>query len=97
MNSEQNDAGSFQRDPALNGNLPEVLIERQHDARFGFGQIQKYDVFPSRAIGAGPKYIVAAGAKRLDDWLRKVLIGEEAHLRGNRIGLVFVGQVAGVR
>jgi len=97
MNSEQNDAGSFQRDPALNGNLPEVLIERQHDARFGFGQIQRDDVFPSSAISAGPNYILAVGAKCLDDWLRKVLIGEKAHLRWNRIGLVFVGQIAGVR
>jgi hypothetical protein len=34
---------------------------------------------------------VAVGTKCLDDRLRKVLISEEAHLRWNRIGLVFVG------
>ena len=39
MNSEQNDAGFLQRGSVLNGNLPEILIERQHDARFGFGQV----------------------------------------------------------
>jgi hypothetical protein len=39
MNSEQNDAGLFERDPALNGNLPEVLVQRQQDARVGFGEV----------------------------------------------------------
>jgi hypothetical protein len=39
---------------------------------------------------------VAVGAKRFDNRPRKVLVGEDAHLRRNRIGLVFVGQVAGV-
>ena len=29
MNSEQNDTGSFERDPALHRNLPEVLVQRQ--------------------------------------------------------------------
>jgi hypothetical protein len=48
-------------------------------------------------IGPGPKDIVAATAQCFDDWLRKVLVSEQAHLRWNRIGLVFVGQVAGVR
>jgi len=81
----------------LNGDLPEVLIERQHDACFGFGQVQKNNVFPSGAISPGPKDIVAATAQCFDDWLRKVLVSEQAHLRWNRIGLVFVGQVAGVR
>ena len=81
----------------MNGNLPEVLVERQHDTRFGFGQVQKNNVFPSGAISPGPKDIVAAAAKCLDDWPRKVLVSKEAHLRWNRIGLVLVGQVAGVR
>ena len=96
VNSEQNDAGLFERDPALNGNLPEVLIQRQHDARFGFGEVQQDNVFPSSAISPGPTDIVAVGAKRFDNRPRKVLVSQEAHLRRNRIGLVFVGQVAGV-
>jgi len=95
-NSEQNDAGLLKRGAALNRNLPKILVERQHDARFGFGRVQKDNVFPASAIGAGPKDVVAVGAKGLDDWLREVFISEEAHLRWNRIGLVFVGQVAGV-
>lgn len=53
--------------------------------------------FQSGAISARPKNVVAAGATCLDARLRKVLVSEEAHLRWNRIGLVFVGQVAGVR
>jgi len=97
MRAKQDDARLFERNPALHGNLPEVLVERQHNTRFGFGQIQKDNVFLSHAISPGPKDIVAAGAKGLDDWLRKVLVSKEAHLRWNRIGLVLVGQVAGVR
>ncbi len=81
MNSEQNDPGYCEWASTLNCNLPEVLVERQHDARFGFGQVQKDYVFPSSAISAGPKDIVAVGAKCLDDRLRKILISEEAHLR----------------
>src|SRR5271168_3938085 len=87
MNSEQSDAGLLQRDPALNCNLPEVLIERQHDARFGFGQVQKNNVFPSGIISAGPEDVVAPSAKCLDAWLWKVLVSKEAHLCLNRLGL----------
>ena len=97
MNPEQSDARLLQRYPALNGNPPEILVERQHDALFGFGQVQKGDVFPSTAISAGPKDVVAASTKCLDAWLRKVLVRKGPHLRWNRIGLVLVGQVAGVR
>jgi hypothetical protein len=63
MNPEQNHAGMFQRSPALNGDLTEVLVERQYDSLFGFGEIQKVDVFPAGAIGAGPKDVVAGGAE----------------------------------
>jgi hypothetical protein len=33
MNSEQKDAGLFQWAPTLNSDLPEVLVEGQHDTR----------------------------------------------------------------
>jgi hypothetical protein len=39
---------------------------------------------------------VLGSAKLLDARLRKVLVSKDAHLRWNRIALVFVGQVAGV-
>jgi hypothetical protein len=39
---------------------------------------------------------VATGSKCLYNRLRKVLIGEEAHLGWNRERLVFVGEIAGV-
>jgi hypothetical protein len=39
MNSEQNDSRLFQRVAALNGDLPEVLVEGQHDTRLGLGPI----------------------------------------------------------
>lgn len=97
MNAEQNDSGLFQRGSALNGDLPEVLIERQQDARFGFRQIQQDGVFCSREMRAGPQDIVPLGSKRLNDWLRKVLVCKDAHLRGNWERLIFVGQIAGVR
>ena len=34
MNSKQDNARWFERNPALHGNLPEILIERQFDACF---------------------------------------------------------------
>ena len=97
MDPKQDNAALLERRPALDGNLPKVLIQSQHDARFGFGEIQKGGILSAGAIGSGPKHIVAIGAKHLDNRLREALVGEEAHLRRNRIGLVFVGQVAGVR
>ncbi len=79
MKSEQNDPGLRQRVAALNCNLPEVLIEGQHDACFGFREVQQIDVACSGEIRAGPENVVANGSKRVYDRLRKVLIGEEAH------------------
>ncbi len=40
MDSEQYDPGLLQWAPTLNGDLPEVLVERPHDACFGLRQIQ---------------------------------------------------------
>jgi hypothetical protein len=53
----------FEWNPALHGNLPEVFVQRQHDAGLGFGEVQKDWVFPSGAIGPGPPHIVAADAR----------------------------------
>jgi hypothetical protein len=50
MNSEQNDPGLLQWLPALNGDLPEVLVERQDDAGFGLRPIQQRDVACSGEI-----------------------------------------------
>ncbi len=77
MNPEQNDARSFKTDPVLKRDLPEVLVQRNHDARLRFGEFQQSSVLPSNAISPGPKYIMALGPKRLDDWLGKVFIGKE--------------------
>jgi hypothetical protein len=49
-----------------------------------------------RGLGGNGKTltnVVAAGVKRLYDRLRKVLIGEEAHLGWNREHPVFVGEI----
>ncbi len=62
----------------------------------GLRQIQEGDVSYSGEIGTGPQNVVAASSERLDDRLREVLIGEEAHLRWNRERLVLVGEIAGV-
>src|ERR1035437_5717598 len=97
MDPKQDDAGSFERNSALYSNLPEVLIQRQHDARFGFGEVQEDRLLPSAAMRPSPKYIATVGARRIDNQIRKVLVCQKTHLRGNRKGLVFVGQVAGVR
>lgn len=44
MNSEQNNPGLFRWTSTLNGDLPKVLVKRQHDASFGFREIQQDDV-----------------------------------------------------
>ena len=80
MSAKQDDARLFERNPALNGNLPEVLVQCQHDAGLGFGEVRKDRILPSGAIGPGPKHIMAAGAKGLDDRLREVLVSEQALL-----------------
>ena len=64
MNSEQNDSGLFQRWSTLKSDLPKVLVERQHDARFRFRQIQQDQVSGSGEIRARPQNIVALGAQR---------------------------------
>jgi hypothetical protein len=74
VHSEQNDAGLFNRLPALNGNLPEVLIQSHHDTSLGFGSVQEGQVFPSSAIAASPEDVVAIGSKRFDQRPRKVLV-----------------------
>ena len=66
MSAKQDDARLFERNPALNGNLPEVLVQCQHDAGLGFGEVRKDRILPSGAIGPGPKHIMAADAKSLD-------------------------------
>jgi hypothetical protein len=47
INAKQNNAGLFQRRVALNCNLPEVLVQRKHDPRFNFREIQQGRVLPS--------------------------------------------------
>lgn len=55
------------------------------------------DVARSGQIRSRPQDVMAPGSKLLYDWLREVLICEEAHLGRDRERLVFVGQVARVR
>ena len=64
---------------------------------FGFRQIQQDDIPCSRVIHASPQDVAAFGSKRPNNRLRKVLVGEEVHLRRNWERLIFVGQVTGVR
>lgn len=64
-------------------------------------QVPRADV-PDRIVAATGIYFgvpvisVAAGAKPTDNQLREILVSEQSHLRGDRISLVFVGQIAGV-
>ena len=97
MNSKQDNAGFLQRYSALNSNLPEVFIERQENTFGGLRKIQKVDVSGAGEIGADPQDMMAGGAKRFDSGLWEVLVREQKHLRRDWVGLVFVGQVAGVR
>ena len=43
-----------------------------------------------------PNHVVALGPERVDNPLGKILVGEEEHLRWNRISFIFVSQVAGI-
>ena len=66
MSAKQDDARLFEWNPALHGNLPEVLVQCQHDAGLGLGKIQQDGILPSGAIGPGPPHKVAADGKSLD-------------------------------
>ena len=48
-------------------------------------------------IYARPHDVVALGSKHLNNRFRKVLVGEQAHLRRDWERLLFVGQITGVR
>ncbi len=80
MNSKPDYAGLFERNPALNGNLPEVLIQSQQNPGFRFGELKKFSILPSSAMRPGPTHVVAIGAQRLYGRLRKIFIGKESHL-----------------
>jgi prophage tail gpP-like protein len=80
MDSKQDDAGLFDRNPTLNRYLPEVLIQSQQDTSFRFGEIQQFDIRPSRAIGSRPTHIVATGTQQFHNRLWEVLISQEMHL-----------------
>jgi hypothetical protein len=97
MNAEQNDPGLFQWTSPLNGDLPKVLVKRQHDASFDFRQIQQDDVPCSRVIRASPQNVVALGSKHVNNRLQKILVGEDTHLSRNWGCLIFVGQITGIR
>ena len=97
MNSEQNDSGSFQWAPILNGDLSQVFVERQHDACFGLRQIQQGHVACSSEDRCGP---TERRGHRPEANLRSA--SESSHRRGgaptlDRECLVFVGDIAGVR
>jgi hypothetical protein len=61
MGSKQDNAGLFQGKLPLKRDLPEIL----HSC-----------IFPPRTMRSSPKYVVAIGAKPIDNRLREVLIGE---------------------
>jgi hypothetical protein len=81
VNPEENHAGPLEWNPALNGNLPEVFAQRQHDTTFRLGAVEKGRILRSGAIGPSPKHIVAVGAKRLDNRLREILVSQNTQLR----------------
>jgi len=87
----------FQRSTSLNGDLPKLLVERNHDSSLGFCQFQQGKVFGARKIRPRPQNIVVIGAQRLYNLPRKILVGEETRLRWNRKRFVFVGEVTGIR
>ena len=62
--------------------------------RVGFGKVQESNVLPSGAIGRAQS-AHDPRAKCLDNRPQS-FVSEKPHLHWNRIGLVFVGQVAGV-
>lgn len=96
MDPKQDHTRLFERNPALQRDLPEVLVEGQQDARLGFGDVQQIRILQAAAIGPGPHYVMASGAKGVDEGFREVLVSEESHLRRDRVGFVFVGQIAGI-
>jgi hypothetical protein len=94
MNSKKDAPRLFEGNPALNGDLPKILVQRHDDPRFAFGELKKVRILPAVALDSRPNDIVTFCAQDVDHSLRKVLVGEKPHLGWSRIALVFVGQVA---
>ena len=68
MDLEQHNAGAFERGSALQRDLPEILVQRDHDAPLRLSQVQQGRVLPPNAIRPRPEYIVTVRAKLLDGW-----------------------------
>jgi hypothetical protein len=76
MDSKQRNAGVLERTTSLNGNLPKVFVERNHDSRIGFCPFKQGKIRGAGKIGTRPQYIVTVGAERLHNELRKILVSE---------------------
>jgi hypothetical protein len=76
MNPKQNYAGSYQRLPSLQCELPKVFVEREEDSAFDLRNIQQYRIAFRRAVGSGPQDVVAIVTQGLNGSLGKILIGE---------------------
>lgn len=96
MGSKQDDTGVFEWGAALESDLPEVLVEGQQDSRLRLGEFQKRCVWPTDTVCSRPDSVVPAVAQDIDKWFREVLVGEQTHLCRDRIGTVFVSQIAGI-
>lgn len=97
VHAEQNYPRMSHGTSTLHRNLPEIFVERQHYARFRFRQFQKNGVSRSGTVCPSPQHIMTLRTKFLDDRLRKVLVGKDAHLRGDWKSPEFVREKAGVR
>ena len=54
MRMEQNNTRLLQRSSPLQRDLPEVLVERQHDASLGLGEFDQGCIGPSGEVRASP-------------------------------------------
>ena len=68
---------------ALDGDFPEIFIERQQDPAIRFRDIQERSIACTWQVRACPLHIVTGLPQCLNARQRQVLVGEQAHQTGS--------------
>ena len=93
MHPKQNYTATFETTRSLQGELPEIFVERQDQSAIRFSAIKQRPVFYARAVYARPKNVVALFPENLDGRERKVLVRQKSHSGRNWEGFVLVRKI----
>jgi hypothetical protein len=83
MHSKQHNAGTFESDPSLHRELPEVLIECHEQSAVCFGPLYQNSILQARTVRPDPDNIMTFFGD-LDGWAREILVRQDPHQAGIR-------------